>query len=160
MTTEMMVWQGLMDQAYAKWQADGKKWSYRQFLANLDAVERKAVILGNFNYQVCNGGLQQWVDNGYATATARELLDILEEINTENSRRVIKILQSLAPHVDMTCTENRGFGHNYWTHDEDGDREYGPPAWLEEIDALTDEYYEFYEQFTPEVEGYLAKLTA
>lgn len=59
MTTEMMVWQGLMDQAYAKWQADGKKWSYRQFLANLDAVERKAVILGNFNYQVCNGGLQQ-----------------------------------------------------------------------------------------------------
>ena len=157
MTTELLVWQGLMDQAYAKWQAN-REWRYRQFLLNLDAIERKAVILGNFNYQVCNGGIQQWVDNGYCV-TAQDLLSILEEMDTENSRRVAKIVREVLPHVDLTCTENRGFGQNYWADDEEWYDD-TPPSWFEEIDKLTDEYYEFYESFTPEIEEYLARLTA
>jgi len=151
MTTEMMVWQGLMDQAYAKWQADGKKWSYRQFLANLDAVERKAVILGNFNYQVCNGGLQQYIDNGYASGSGRDLLEILDEIDTENSRRVKRIAKDTFKHVNFDA-ENRGFGENYWNEDWIDDE---PPACYDEVDKLTDEYYEFYHDFMADVEVYL-----
>lgn len=156
MTTRTLdVWQGLMDRAYDKWE-DAKKWSYRRFLLNLDSVERKAVLVGNFHYQTLNGGLQQWVDNGYASGGGAELLDVLDEIGTENAEKVSKIVKGVLVHVDLTC-EKTGFGGDYWLEDWVDDT---PPDCLEEVERLDTEYYEFYRVFEVEVERYLAELTA
>ena len=153
MTTSTDQWQALMDRAYDKWQGTG--WNYRQFLLNLDAIERKAVILGNFHYQTTNGGLQQWVDNGYASGGGVDLLTILEEMNTETSRRVLGIVRSVLENVDLG-QEKRGFGGDYWLESWVDDE---PPSWMEEIEELTDEYYSLYDGFVVDVEGYLTGLT-
>ncbi len=56
------VWQFVMDRAYEKFD-DGI--SREEFINRLSEYEKVAVIFGNFNYQVENGGLLQWADNGY-----------------------------------------------------------------------------------------------
>lgn len=58
--------QSLMDEAYALWRTSEPRWLYEEFLANLDPLHRAAVMLGNMNYQVENGGWGQWTDNKYA----------------------------------------------------------------------------------------------
>lgn len=158
MKTDTSCWQNLMDNAYDKWginKKTGKSWGYRQFLNNLDAVERKAVVLGNFHYQTCNGGLQQWVDNGYASDSGKDLLAILDEMGTENSRELAGIVRDVLKNVDMT-QDNRGFGGDYWLEPWVDDE---PPSWMAEVDELTDKYYEFYARWTPEVEEFLGELT-
>lgn len=60
--------QSLMTDAYAVFRQPDVTWSSRW-----DAVSvphRVAVLLGNFNYQVENGGLIQYVDNNFARETA------------------------------------------------------------------------------------------
>lgn len=152
MTDRTERWQAIMNQAYDKWQAK-REWKYREFLLNLDALERKAVVLGNFNHQVLNGGLQQWVDNGYATGSGRDLLLILEEIGTELAKKVKAIVEEVLGYVDMDA-EPQGWG-DYW---QDGWVDDDHLACYEEIDKLTDDYYTFYEDFEAEVERYLTAL--
>ena len=48
-------WQKLMNSAYNKWQTIYKGHSYEEFVNELPQKEQQAVILGNLNYQVCNG---------------------------------------------------------------------------------------------------------
>lgn len=62
-TKKVDIVQSLMDSAYATW--EGKGWSREEFLYEISSIERKAVVLGNLNYQVHNGGFVQWVDNNY-----------------------------------------------------------------------------------------------
>ena len=152
MTTKCDSWQAIMDRAYDKWQ--GKGWPYEQFLLNLNSVERKAVLLGNFHYQTCNGGLQQWVDNGYASGGGTELLLVLAEIGTENSAKVLKIVEGVLEHVDLSVKKG-GFGDYWldpWVDDE-------PPECYEEIERLTDEFFSFKESFESDVEKYISGLT-
>jgi hypothetical protein len=134
-----------MDVAYDKWQ-ETKGWSYRQFLSSLDARERKAVVRGNFNSQVLNGGLCQWVENGYASGSGRELLDLLADIGTPLARRVRGIVVSVLVHVDLTV-EKGGCFDNYWVDD--------PEEFLEELDELTNDYFELSDGFESEVEDFL-----
>lgn len=95
------TWQQLMDSAYDKWREQrdpetGKnEWSYAQFLHNLTVREREAVLLGNMNYQIENGGVSQWVDNGYA-AESDTLLLVLKQMK---SPRAKEWAEQLAPFV-------------------------------------------------------------
>ena len=148
MINELRIWQGLMDRAYDKWKQN-RDWSYNQFLLNLDSIEKKAVILGNFNSQVLNGGFVQWVDNGYASGGGRELLVILDEMGDQ---RVSQLVKPVLEHVDLSL-ENRGWGGDYWLNNELEMEEL-----LEELNGLTDKYYDFYGEFELEVEEYLGKL--
>lgn len=157
-------WQTLMDGAYDRWRQSGegqKQWSYNQFLANLDAKERQAVLLGNMNYQIGNGGVQQWVDNGYACNAA----DLLVVLSLMASPRATEWAGKLEPFVDEfvnTQAERRGFGYNYWLDDEDSnedyDREDEKLHW-HAAETLTDFYYAepFNAEFLQEVEDFLAK---
>lgn len=61
------VHQSLMDKAYDRWNGEWKGFSYDQFVAQLDYAERLAVLAGNLNYQVCNGGFAQWFYNDYGS---------------------------------------------------------------------------------------------
>jgi len=95
-------WQVLMDAAYKKW--EGKDWTYARFLVEIERKERIAVLLGNLNYQVENGGFRQWVDNGYAL-NAREIIAILMTIGGPGSIKVAEMVKQIAKHVDLTKTK-------------------------------------------------------
>jgi len=59
--------QTLMNEAYKKWENNDIR--REEFLLLLSPVEKIAVVLGNFNYQVCNGGFSQWNYNDYSCDT-------------------------------------------------------------------------------------------
>jgi hypothetical protein len=82
--------QQLMDQAYARFQAN-RHWSRDQFIMRLNWLETVAVLTGNLNYQVENGGFAQWHDNGYSEHT-KQLLEVLNEINTDTSKQVVELV--------------------------------------------------------------------
>lgn len=157
---ELKEWQKLMDGAYEKWQ--GQKWTYSQFLANLDAKERQAVLLGNMNYQIGNGGVQQWVDNGYAL----KAVDLFDVLKLMGSPRAMEWLAKLEPFVDQyvdLSAKDRGFGQDYWLDkgDDEGDeyqREDERPHWGP-AEALTDFYYEepFNAELLREIDEFLSK---
>ena len=57
------LWQYIMDESYKKWE-DGC--DRDEFLNKLTDYEKTAVMFGNFNYHVENGGLYQWHENNYS----------------------------------------------------------------------------------------------
>jgi hypothetical protein len=72
--------QELMDEAYGLWKREeNRHWKQEDFLENLEPIPRAAVMLGNMNYQVENGGWGQWADNRYYLC-ADQLLSVLEEM--------------------------------------------------------------------------------
>jgi hypothetical protein len=68
-----------MDEVYGEWQKEdnmGKsKW---EVLDGFSEAHKIAVVFGNFNYQVENGGLNQWIYNGYFRDDAKKLIEYLE----------------------------------------------------------------------------------
>lgn len=71
--------QYLTTAAYARWRRNVGTWTKQDFWDQLSMDEREAVFVANFNYQVCDGGLVQWYDNGYGTD---EVLDYLIRLCT------------------------------------------------------------------------------
>jgi hypothetical protein len=58
--------QALMDEFYSEWQKEENKGKDKwEILGNFSEEHQIAVVFGNFNYQVENGGLSQWIYNGY-----------------------------------------------------------------------------------------------
>lgn len=72
--------QDLMDDAYKLWRTQFPEQGYDYFFNELTPLLRKAVALGNLNYQVGNGGFFQWADNGYQEATRGTLRAIQSEL--------------------------------------------------------------------------------
>ena len=83
------VIQPLMDRAYAQW---GEAKSFGEFARSLWGLERKAVLVGKLNQQVCNGGFIQWIDNGYAVLIG-ELMAVLAEVNTPATLEALRIVR-------------------------------------------------------------------
>ena len=71
--------QALMDEVYTEWQKEenrGKdKWDV---LEGFSASHQIAVVFGNFHYQVGNGGIEQWIYNGYFHDDAEKFIEYLE----------------------------------------------------------------------------------
>jgi hypothetical protein len=69
--------QVLMDEVYNEWQkADNKgKW---EVLEGFSEAHKIAVAFGNFNYQVENGGIEQWIYNGYFHDDSEKFIEYLE----------------------------------------------------------------------------------
>ena len=80
-----------MNSAYQKWQ-ENPDWSQARFLDSLTMVQRRAVVLGNLNYQVNNGGFLQWLDNGYAETAGPVLHLIAEELGTDKFPQLTEAL--------------------------------------------------------------------
>jgi hypothetical protein len=104
MNQEIGIHQCLMDTSYDLW--NNQKWSYREFLMNLDPLHRSAVVLGNLNYQVCNGGFSQWMFNGYTDGN-EFLFHALKSMNTQTSTRVMNLVSQA---LQLDC-DNDDFDH-------------------------------------------------
>jgi hypothetical protein len=103
------VLQGLMDQAYDRWQANERlaaeyspheraaHMTKQQFQDSLDPRERLAVSVGNMNYQVENGGWVQWsvAGNGYGTPEVVDyLMEAMLRVGTDTCRQVHAMLRA------------------------------------------------------------------
>jgi hypothetical protein len=73
----------LMNEAYKWWNSKSFENGYDWFIENLPREDwRAAVLLGNLNYQVENGGFEQWHYNGYVSQYER-LRKYLEQVDCE-----------------------------------------------------------------------------
>lgn len=101
-TVTASKWQTLMDEAYAAWpcDAEGNKKSYSDFIASLSGVRRAAVLLGNLNYQVQNGGFIQWIDNRYIDEIGL-VFDALGVISGDATKEVVDILLDLNDEYEL-----------------------------------------------------------
>jgi len=102
---EVSVHQSLMNKAYELWckDEDSKSMSYESFLdcveSELGSLHRMAVITGNLNYQVENGGFSQWDGNEYS-CTLEELINFFKSLydnNLENKsiKKINRILEEI-----------------------------------------------------------------
>jgi hypothetical protein len=71
--------QALVDEVYNEWQTGENKHKGKWDILNgFSAAHQIAVVFGNFNFQVENGGLDQWISNGYFRDDAEKLIEYLE----------------------------------------------------------------------------------
>lgn len=163
-TTETPVWQRLMDAAYDRWKAH-EGWRYENMLLTASGAERMAVLLGNLNYQVENGGFTQWVDNGYALKGQEVVLilrQLAEEENCPIANELADKIEQLLRFVNLG-QKNQGFS-NYWKdeywRDEPGDSDEGEEhVGVEFATSLDDWYYDVVQPLLcPAIERFLATL--
>jgi len=114
--------QALMDEAYDKWQKEENKGKVKwDAFASLSRAHHIAVAFGNFNYQVENGGIEQWIYNGYFHDDVEKLTEYLK-IGAETDARCNTILDSICKLEQFAqgtnCDRYGNFDNLY---DEDGD---------------------------------------
>lgn len=145
-----------MDVAYDRWQKANALRTERkeisitkeEFWDTLSANERLAVFAGNFNYQVTNGGFQQWHDNGYATSEVLAYLHrVCSRINSEISGKVDALLTLFEEAKEML-------------DEEDGYMDGSDGAWEQfsgNTSELDSDFYQINDKFLEEVEVLLAQ---
>ena len=124
--------QPIMDRAYAGW-PNGS--TYDDFLFTLDSVEKIVVLIGNLNYQVCNGGFFQWADNRYGKHW-QDVIRALNLINTETAKHLAKLVHSVGVQL---------------VYNKRGELDYGTDGYFEDgisydFDTQDDAFYAINEQ--------------
>lgn len=120
--------QDLMNEFYAYWQKNNIP--RKEALEKFSDLHQAAVMLGNLNYQVGNGGFSQWDMNGYSE-DIEELLDICDygiALNLEDFKTLkqllVKFKEVPEPESDTetySCQDCGGEGkvEGYDENDED-----------------------------------------
>lgn len=107
MSDQEKVHQRLMNEAYDRWNSpplQGK--SYQDFLMKLTPIHRDAVVLGNLNYQVENGGFSQWLGNGYGE-TMGFLRSAVDKMMTQTAKEVYSLARkAIQFDPDSVCGED------------------------------------------------------
>lgn len=164
-------WQALMDGPYDRWQANSKQvhadleagridrktarkrsWDFGDMLVhgcNTEA-ERIACVLGKLNQQIENGGVIQWVDNGYAIGSIDYLEDYLNRCGPIG-RTIWEFLRSF---LEDFMDEDSGEIRQY----DDGDGEWEEAFGVS--DRLSTRFYDLQEAWHPEVYRLLAEATS
>jgi hypothetical protein len=88
---ERSAWDRLVKQGYRRWRGDPGDPAW----ARDDAVSRDAFLLRQWTWQIHNGGLPQWVANGYG-AWADDLARAADAVGTDASRAVADIVRDVA----------------------------------------------------------------
>jgi hypothetical protein len=111
--------QALMDEVYAVWQKEENKGKGKWDILNgFPAAHQVAAVFGNFNYQVGNGGISQWIYNGYFHDDAEKLVEYLE-IGVESDERCRSILDRVYK-LDQ-CAQETDCDRNGSFYDEEGE---------------------------------------
>jgi hypothetical protein len=117
--------QALVDEVYREWQKEeNKNKSKWDVLDKFSAAHQIAVVLGNFNHQVENGGIEQWIYNGYFRDDAEKLIEHLEagaEFD-ERCRTILDKIYKLDQYAQETDCDR--YGNYSDPDDEDGDRNF------------------------------------
>lgn len=134
-----MCWrlERLSEQAYQRWKSDLKNVTQDEFYKRLDPIHRNAVLLWEFQTQWFNGGIRQWIANGYAE-WINELINIVRQIGTESARSVFALLEEVRNIVN----------------DSDDEQENDLSERLAQCD---DRYYKLSGRFGEDVEAWLER---
>ena len=114
--------QVLMDEVYNEWQKDENKGKGKSaVLEGFSEAHKIAVAFGNFNYQVENGGIEQWIYNGYFHDDAEKLMGYLETgaQTDERCKTILDRISQLEQYAnEMSCDRYGSF------YDEDSDNSF------------------------------------
>lgn len=159
---DMSLHQAFMDLAYDGWSQGGAEhWSYQDMLNNArfvyGEIVEMAIMLGNYNYQVENGGHSQYFENGYASEgggcfndhdpdcpLVSRLITLIDKhgiAKTELGKKV----RGLLCEFQVRTSDN----HNREDLEDFENPDYEPYG------DLDDQYYEFHTQWMAELESYL-----
>jgi hypothetical protein len=132
--------QTLMDEVYAEWQKDeNRRKDKREILGAFSKAHQIAVAFGNLNYQVENGGLEQWIYNGYFRDDAEKLIGYLES-GAEFDERCKTIFDRI--YSLERCAAETGCDRDGYFHDPDEDGETGFIGDMIDCGAFDTWYYE------------------
>lgn len=166
------ITQEMMNEVYDFWQLEengGKR--KNEILECFSSAHQIAVHFGNFNKQVENGGISQWISNGYMEDDLEELLEFATQgklwgiVGIEKFYELFATIEKLMgeweEHSMVTCPTCAGTGEidkDELDEDEDEDEVtvtcdecYGSGDWEEandypyEFSALESEYYKWEE---------------
>lgn len=151
--------QELMNVAYARFEGH-KEWSKKDFWNQLGDTERLAVFAGNLNYQVDNGGFQQWHYNGYS-AQATWLLEHLPKFGPISIKVANLIFDAMVAIEDWKPDVEEWVADEWEDEDghfhQDGYYEMVPNEEEPYVDQLDEPYYALQDEFLAEVETVLQK---
>src|SRR5262249_30221688 len=85
---ERTTWDRLVNRAYRRWHGDLDNPDWRR----TDPLSRKATLLHLLTTQIFNGGLGQWIANGYGE-WIDDVIEAAEEVGTAAAREVAAILE-------------------------------------------------------------------
>jgi hypothetical protein len=111
-----------MDEMYNEWQKEENnnkgKWD---ILGGFSEAHQIAVIFGNFNYQVENGGIEQWIYNGYFHDDVEKFIEYLETgaKSDERCQTILGRIYTLDQYAKETGCDRDGYFHD--PDDEDGE---------------------------------------
>ena len=155
---EESIHQNLMNKAYDLWSTeDGKKLSYSDFL---DAVSDKfgklyfdAVITGNLNYQVENGGFSQWHYNNYSITLDDLIIFFTNNFKDNNVIDKLKYILNEVADILNWLDEGKDCVKNLYNH-----KEFFIEKLEEEVEnnfnSLDKRYYEINEKLNEILEEY------
>jgi tetratricopeptide (TPR) repeat protein len=101
---ERTAWERLVNRSRLRWGWDLGNPAWRQ----TDPLSHKAVLLEKLNGQILNGGLRQWVANGYGR-WIDDAIQAAREVDTDATREVAEALGELAPHLESLSVEEEDF---------------------------------------------------
>ena len=142
-----------MEQAYARWQ-ENRDWSREEFYDQLSPFERIAVYFGNMNYQVGNGGWEQWVYNGYYSPDVMSFIQHKVRYDLEQIPEVVE-LAGILKEIWGLLDEYKGIAEDR-TYDVDPDEE---EDLFNRLDPYASCYYRINEAVLDAVERHLTGLT-
>lgn len=129
---EHPIFQGLMNTAYDKWQEGGELAgkSSEEFVEELPEKEQIAVRIGNMNYQVQNGGWDQWWYNRYGPRDIQWLIDFFgAHTEYDTFKWILQLLekvQSASEEEDEEDCEYCGGSGEIEDEDEEGNVDSSP----------------------------------
>ena len=88
---EQSAWDRLVNRANRRWRGDLRDPAWRLN----DPLSHNAVLLRQWSWQILNGGLPQWVANGYGE-WAEELAGVAQEVGTNSAQEVAGIVRDVA----------------------------------------------------------------
>lgn len=88
---ERSAWDRLVKRAYSKWRADLRDSAW----GREDPLCRDAFLLRQWTWQVYNGGVPQWVANGYGE-WSEDLVAAAERVGTDAARAVAAVVRDVA----------------------------------------------------------------
>jgi hypothetical protein len=150
---EKTAWDRLVNRSRRRWSwdFDNPRWSQS------DPLSRQAVLLRMLNSQILNGGLLQWIANGYGR-WIEDVIEAAREVGTDASNEVAAVLEEVSHHLEA------GYPVGDWREhaalDEERDCPEEPDEVSEQLTDCEDRYYRVQSQLVRDVETWLEERAA
>ena len=150
---ENTAWDRLVNRSRHDWQWDFDNPNWQR----TDPLSRKAVLFVMLVRQILNGGLQQWVANGYGR-WIDDLAAAAKEVDTAATREVAAILHDLSRDLATAPMEDDWSDEDPFDDSEDGIEAENPG--LQRLYEFESRYHIVEGQFVKDVEKWLEEQAA